>query len=593
LRIRDSIRGRNQMTRAGQIWLSSAFGLCVLFAPAHPAAELSLRTLQEDKAKASGQLVYEIDVAVTNIEVFVRRKDGRWLTGLKPEDFEVYEDGVLQKITHFREANPLRAKAVGLPRDGAIPQKSQPGSPAVEPLPNKIIFFFDNEHLQPSNRNWIINKLKAFIRDNFDGQRANQGMVVFLDKNLEIVQNFTPFASSLLQAVEDVAKRSGDALMRMRSWEDLQQELDDLVSSASGADSYEQARQSIVFARGYVEEEMNQVHFSLRSLTSLANYLNGIKGRKILIYISDRLPLNPGEEIFSYIGQASNAGNARLEAMNYDASWLFKEFVAKSNANEIAVYSIHASIFDAGFASADKAQKSSVTVSGLYPLLPGAAPQNDGMDMMARETGGRSVLARQDIAGGLKQIEDDLVYFYSLGYTSHSAADNAYHPIDVRIKNMDPGTEIRFRQGYLKSSAGELIKDNVVSRLFLPQKDNPLGIQVQILPLEKRPFEQTRLTLKILIPINRLELERTNAERVGKIKVVVALLDSKNFLSDPHELVHEIRIPEREWELARGRVYPYLAELMVAPERYVISLAVKDLMGSAASYLQFFKEVPK
>jgi len=366
-----------------------------------------------------------------------------------------------------------------------------------------------------------------------------------------------------------------------------------MTSSASRLDVEEQAQKSVVYARNYVEEEMNQLSFSLRSLIALGNYLNGIKGRKILIYISDRLPLNPGMEIFSYIGQMLNAGNARLEAMNYDASWLFKEFVAKYNACEIAVYSIHASIFDTGAASADKPQISTVLASSLHPLLPGAGPQNNGQEMMARETGGQSVLARQDIDGGLDRIKNDLANYYSLGYTSKSPADNAYHSIEVKIKNADAGAEIRFRRGYLKSSTEERIRDNVISRLFLGQKDNPLAVQVQVLPLEKRPFEQTRLTLKILIPINKLTLTRTGVNHEGKIKVVIALLDSKNFLSDPHELIHDITIPERDLELAKTRVYPYLAEMMVKPERYVISLAVKDLMGSATSYIQLFKEVPK
>lgn len=581
------------MEKVGRIFLFSAFGLSLLLAPVPEAADASPRRLQEDKTKAAAQLFHDIEVAVTNIEVFVRGKDGRWITGLKPEDFEIFEDGVQQKITNFHEANDLRARNSGTKRDGAAPQEPQAHSPLTEPLQNKIVFFFDNEHLQPANRNWIVKKLKSFIQQNFDGQGANQGMVVFLDKSLEIVRSFTPYRSSLIGAIEDVEKRPSGALLRMKSWEDLQQELDEMTSSASRLDIDEQTRQSIVYARNHVEEEMTQLTFSLRSLIALGNYLNGIKGRKILIYISDRLPLNPGMEIFSYIGQIFSTGNARLEAMNYDASWLFKEFVSKYNASEIAVYSIHASVFDAGFASADKALRPKANASSLQSLLPGAAAQNNGLDMMARETGGRSVLARQDIEGGLERLENDLVYYYSLGYISRSPADDAYHAIDVKIKNMDPGTEIRFRRGYLKSSAEERIRDNVISRLFLGQKDNLLAVQVQVLPLEKLPFEQTRLTLKILIPISKLALNPLTGNHLGKIKVVIALLDSNNFLSDPYELVHDITIPDRDWEMAKGRFYPYLAELTVKPERYVISLAVKDLLGSATSYIQLFKEVPK
>jgi hypothetical protein len=79
---------------------------------------------------------------------------------------------------------------------------------------------------------------------------------------------------------------------------------------------------------------------------------------------------------------------------------------------------------------------------------------------------------------------------------------------------------------------------------------------------------------------------------VGTIKVIIAMLDSKNLWSDPVELLHEIKIPNQDLEEAQHRHYPYLAELYVNPERYIVSLAIKDLPSSTTSYLQFNKDVP-
>ena len=44
---------------------------------------------------------YEVEVIVTNIDVVVTDKKGNRVSGLKPENFEIYEDGYLQKLTNF------------------------------------------------------------------------------------------------------------------------------------------------------------------------------------------------------------------------------------------------------------------------------------------------------------------------------------------------------------------------------------------------------------------------------------------------------------------------------------------------------------
>jgi len=294
----------------------------------------SLLNTQENAIKqvSPPQLVYDVEVTVTNIDVIVRHKDGGSITGLQPKNFEVYEDGILKKLTNFYEVNKLQALGFPLKEDGTMPAEPQLFSSLPEQVQNRIIFFFDNGHLHPVSRNRVAKKLEAFITKNFGNGKANQGMVVFLDRRLNIVQSFTSDASSLSSAIGDIRDRTSDALLRRRAWDDVQQEITRIASQTSVLDDNDQFQQSVAYAHGFVEEELNQLNFSLQSLEALGNYLSGIKGRKILIYISDRLPLNPGEEVFSFIGQLFPSGNAQTEAMNYDASWLFKQFIAKCNA---------------------------------------------------------------------------------------------------------------------------------------------------------------------------------------------------------------------------------------------------------------------
>jgi VWFA-related protein len=58
---------------------------------------------QQDEVKI------KIDTELINVDVIVNDRAGKRIPDLKKEDFEIYEDGVLQEITHFKPApQPLR-----------------------------------------------------------------------------------------------------------------------------------------------------------------------------------------------------------------------------------------------------------------------------------------------------------------------------------------------------------------------------------------------------------------------------------------------------------------------------------------------------
>src|SRR5579864_4096610 len=55
------------------------------------------------------KLTETIDVRVINVDVVVTDKKGNAVTGLKPEDFELYENGVPKKISNFYEVEGNKA----------------------------------------------------------------------------------------------------------------------------------------------------------------------------------------------------------------------------------------------------------------------------------------------------------------------------------------------------------------------------------------------------------------------------------------------------------------------------------------------------
>lgn len=554
----------------------------------------SQETSEQQERQQIPKPAYEVEVIVTNVSVVVTDKEGRQVTGLKPENFEIYEDGMLQKLTNFYEVQGME---VFVP---SLEKKEEPVPPqqillAESPeFRNKIIFYIDNWQIHPLNRNQIIKKLEEFIQNNFsDEKHNNEGMIVSLSQKLEVLQEFTTNPRQLLSAIQEAKKRSGHSLLQIKEKEDLQRELNRMASTTTMSDQkYESFQRAMGFARNYVESEHNDLLYSLKSLSALIDNLVGVEGKKILIYVSDGLALNPGEVVYDYIDSAFQVGNARAEAMIYDATNLFKELTARCNAAGVILYPINSRGLDSRILSADKMEGWDVYERGSGMLRETSRIKNESLKMMAKETGGVPILDTNNIAPGLERIENDLKFYYSLGYRSSHREEGQYHSIEVKLVGMEEDYDVRVRQGYVLISQEDRIRDAVSSRLFLHLQQNPMNVMVQILPVEHMATsKRICLKIKLLIPIKNLTLYSEEDAYIGKIKAYIAIKDSQNRLSPCHELVEDIKIPASDYEVAMKSSYPYIAEMYVQPEDYIVSLCVRDMIGDAASFLQFQKKI--
>jgi VWFA-related protein len=415
-------------------------------------------------------------------------------------------------------------------------------------------------------------------------------MVVCLDQKLEILQGFTSSQEQLIHAVNQVKERSGRSLLRRKQREELRRELNRSISNTSIFDksaNYDSYVNALGQARNYVEAEQADLNFSLKSLNAFITNLTGIEGRKILIYVSDGLPINPGDEVFRFLDQAFPRMNARVEAMNYDATRAFKEFTAKCNANEITLYTINARGLESMVLSAEQEAGWDIRKRGSGMVKPGSRVEGEALKLMAEDTGGLAILNTNDIKSGLERIKNDLQFYYTLGYKSPHRGDNKYHSIRVKLVGIKEKYNVRVRQGYRHTSQEEKIKESVLSRLFLKRQYNPLGIMMRILPVEPKPLSnKVRLTLKLFIPIKNVALNPHKKEYIGQIKVYVVLKDSEGRISPCRELSEEIKIPGKDFEIALKRFYPYLVEMYVDPGHYTISLAVRDVPGMVTTYIQ-------
>lgn len=234
----------------------------------------------------------EIQVNVVNLDVFVSDKAGKPIEGLQAGDFTVTEDGKPVKITNFYTEK----------RGPATPAADAGGSKAAAERPQdqrlRLVVFVDDVNIEPGTRALILDRISPFLRQEL--LPGDEVMLVRYAQKLDIRRSFT---SDIGQIEADVVKLRGES-SDMRKYEasvdHAYEEIFDLLDSMDSFNTIEDR------VRSWAEQESAYVRGTLQSLDGVIGWLAGVPGRKAILYVSDGLPLQPGDDLFQWaeIGRA-------------------------------------------------------------------------------------------------------------------------------------------------------------------------------------------------------------------------------------------------------------------------------------------------
>ena len=202
---------------------------------------------------------------------------------------------------------------------------------------------------------------------------------------------------------------------------------------------------------------------SLASLVERIDQVGWAPGRKTVIYVSEGLPLRPGQTMIDVINQRIEEYNRLLEVnpdpsqgsgsrafpmkTKQDLQSILTTTVGRLNRYSATLYTIDA--------------RGSFQLANSDPGRPrtnlSAGQQNAGfieaqqtLNSLAIDTGGIPFFNQSDLSGVLKKIDQDNRSRYFLTYTppQHKKGKRAkYYSIEVKCKR--PGVKIRARNGYL------------------------------------------------------------------------------------------------------------------------------------------------
>ena len=526
-----------------------------------------------------GPVVKNVDVSITNLDVVVTDSKGNRVTGLRKEDFEVIEDGLQQIVTNFYVVEAGMLKVVGddpVPAPveaaaAAAPSKVEAGNAEVAPLPvlkTKIVIFVDNLHITPSNRNRVLRNIEAFARTNVKDNV--EAMVVTWERSLKVLRKFTNDGRDVADVLKQVEEISAQGSARLSDRRDVLKAIDD----SSNVD------EAVSRIRSYILAQKNDLDFTVEALKTAVNQLAGVEGKKIFLHVSDGLPQSPGYELWLYAQEKYRNQSLLMNAQEFDKTAGFIGVIRNANAAGVTIYAV-----DAGGLSVDSSVSAENRAMGAR--LDTFAEQNNEQAMltlMSEETGGVAILNKNDITPALKDLERDCTSYYSLGYRSLRSGADRPHKVDVKMKRK--GLAARARRSYLEKSPETRITEATLSALVFPRDDNPLAVGLETgtpAPADRANF---LVPIRIRVPYSRIMLLPDGPRLKGRLILYFVVLDSVGKQSDLAQQSIPIEVEAKLFEAVSKKDFIYDARLMMIPGGQRLSIAVRDDLTNAVSYIQ-------
>lgn len=353
----------------------------------------------------------------------------------------------------------------------------------------------------------------------------------------------------------------------------------------------------------------HEVLSSVGALTVLVNSLSGVPGRKVLLHVSDGIPLTPGEDMFQVLYQICGGGaatsglqsaafpvfggngstlsggyqgaQASLDAQAFSTVKEWTTFTAHANAQRVTLYTLQASGAEAAGADADMGPEDRVLTLPEVASIESINRQQP-LSAMASDTGGKAIFWANDIRPELIHIQEDLATFYSLGFNPPHLGDGREHRITVKVKQ--PGVTVRYRQSYRDKPALERAVDHTLASLYYGYQDNPLDVQLEVGDMTPDGKGNWAVPFRLRIPLYKVTMLQGEASFEGKVRLLVASqTDGKK--TPMRQVEVPIKIPRMSALTALGQYYQYELKLTLEPGEQNVAIAVRDEASTTTSFL--------
>jgi VWFA-related protein len=505
----------------------------------------------------------EVEVRVMDLDVSVTDRSGRPVTDLRREDFTVRVDGKPVPIDYFARVDEgtIHSPDLATASPDQVLEAYRRGGEAF--VPRHFLMYVDLGHLAPGGRKRALEGLRDLVTRMGPNDR---GRVVMFDRRSKELTEWTSGKEELFAAVTRIEK-AGVGMSRLLTERQTLREID-----TAGRRSTRE-----FLARQYAEQERVEVRQLLDDVASELATLAPLAGKKAFLFVSGGFEFQPGYAMASYaLGQTSLLA---LDARNFSQE--LDQIVRRANAAEITFYTVDARGLEGegGSASNDDPLLSRPGVSFLA-----RQDSQEGLVMLARETGGLALLNSNDFGKGLERVYQDTSVYYSIGVTL-SKLPAGYQQVRVEVNR--PGVTVRTRRGYAARSEADRSRDRVQATLKTNLTYSGIPLTLRTSPPTKKGSRYA-LPISVTIPSSALTFTPEAGARRAAADVYIGAIDDSGRMSDIAREETTFTLPEGKDEAATPLVYTATLQTRKGNHRIVVNVRDKATgkMGTAKADLR-------
>ncbi|HVE59914.1 MAG TPA: VWA domain-containing protein [Pyrinomonadaceae bacterium] len=530
--------------------------------------------------------VVKISTTLIQVDVTVTDSKGKIVTGLKPEDFEIYENGEKQKITNLsfvssvKEStdpvkNPTEKVAVPVP----------PTELKAEKIRRTFALVIDDLSLSFQSAYYVRRSLKKFV----DEQMQDGDLVAIIRTGAGIgaLQQFTADKRQLYAAIEKVVwnptgRGNIGAFAPIRDNEKIENPLETEEDKAARENSEK------------AFDDFRGSYFATGTLGALRYIVTGMKelpGRKSVILFSD------GFKILQRDEQGFSDGGTVLEFL--------RQLVDTANRASVVFYTIDArGLQTTGITAEDSVNAASP--ERIQQVLSDRSNElfdtQSGLTYLAQQTGGFAILNNNDLSGGVRKVLDDQSYYliaYEPDSDTFDAKTRRFNKLVIKVKNKD--VNVRYRSGFF----------NVADRNVAKTTTNQTPLQ-QIQNALVSPFGVNDISLRLnalfgndavqgsfmrpLLHINAQDLKFTDqpdGTKKAVFDVLAVIFGDNGAAIDQISKSYTLTVKDEMYKriIKNGFVY-YFTLPIKKPGAYQFRVAIRDAQAGKVGSASQFIEVP-
>ena len=485
---------------------------------------------------SDGQVSLKMTSRLVDVGIVAYDKKGRPVRDLKPEDFEIYDNGRKQELRFFsqyaNEAAVPAAEANAEPAQSFSNRSRSASGEAPSTAGTEAgatVLLIDESHIAWADMSHARQEILKFLGTVAPGERV--GLYSMTGLGFRVLQEITTDHAALTARLQKWMPTAQSAALAQEEETRNRQQFNE-VHNVSDLASVNGNQVDQADSMSTVDPQLrtmgsNPARASLIILAGVARHLSAVNGHKNLVWVSsdnvfadwqnqavgiDKSP----KSVDSFALRAQEAMNdAHVAVFPMDTSQL------ESAAINADVRTRNVELTQAAM---DNATASSYETPGQggRNMAPGRITAQMQQDMhpiqgpvrqVADATGGRVIRRAGDLAGELTSVVEEGHATYLLSFSPQGPADDQYHTIGVKLAGKQRGLTLRYRTGYLFAKEPASLKDRFQQAVWKPRDVSEIALTAEVVPLSPGA------TLKLNIIASDLGLQQQGGRWMDRLDI--------------------------------------------------------------------------